>query len=171
MCAGSDSWSSLRFSWLSAFLEGPPFAVRHTSWPANRWALSLGQFGTQVGIGWPLVEQSWGGGQGSEAFYTISSLYSFSELMWLLVVDESEWQAFELEITSPLHQALARPHFAFDQGRDAALRIERKGPVLPLLGVVARRAFTNVGKPLLVRLAGHLGLASSSSSTIVRCVV
>lgn len=168
LCAETDGRHTLGRAWLSAFLDGATVALRHRSWQAGRWALSLGQYGSLLAIGWPLVLRSWQGDLGWKGIYfeISQTVRTAEDLVWLLVVDESEWEAHEVTFRSPLHQALVRRSFDFDRGRASALRLEPTGPAQPLLSVIARQAFNMVGKALLVKLARHLGLATMSPASL-----
>lgn len=100
----------------------------------------MGQYGSLLAIGWPLIVRSWHGdlGWGGIYFEFSQEVRTADDLVWLFMLDESEWQAHAVTFRSPLHQALVRRAFDFDRGRAAALRLEPTGPAEPLLCIIAR---------------------------------
>ena len=169
IAADCNLWHLLDKAWLSALLTTEPVAVRHVDWPLDDWSVSLGQFGSSLALGWPLVRHCWMQNQNydwSSTWFSFSEkVLSHKDLKWLLIVDETKWLVMNLSLSSPLDQMLRHPGFDFDHGRLASIRLEPKGPAKPLLQHSAEMAFVSVSKLVLVKLAGYLGMSTGSSST------
>ena len=165
-----DSWSQAENLWQSCLFAGDALAVRHVSWPADKWCLSLGRIGS-MSLGWPLLLHSFASPPllrcASTTYMVLDPAGAApGQLQPLVCVDEADWTAQPLSLLGPLEQRIVYPQFNWKKASNAGIRLVPDGPAESLLKVQARHCFPGATTALIARLCRHRGLATASTDCL-----
>ncbi len=159
------AWNDMELVWLSGLLDVPHMLVRDKSDAIGTWYFVLQSAGGLGQVAWPAetVFAYDGGREGVRPMH--SEAAGIRDVSVLFVLNESHWEARELEFKAPLWEWLHRGGGPVDQAGCAKL-VCISGPVEPLIKVVARAAFGALDKAMLVKLSRHLDAGLSATLSI-----